>query len=122
MRPVLRRLHTWSKGTAADDGAGVCASGDDISADAARQVKSSVRIAVYLMRIVIAILRRLLILGLIGAAAWAAYRYTSQPPTELVLTGIVTTDEIVVSPQIGGRIAQLLVKEGDSSRATSCWR
>ena len=65
------------------------------------------------MRIVIAILRRLLILGLIGAAAWAAYRYTSQPPTELVLTGIVTTDEIVVSPQIGGRIAQLLVKEGD---------
>ena len=61
----------------------------------------------------IAILRRVLILGLIGTAAWAAYRYTSQPPTELILTGIVTTDEIVVSPQIGGRVEQLLVKEGD---------
>ena len=61
----------------------------------------------------IAILRRVLILGVVGAVAWAAYRYTSQPPTELILTGIVTTDEIVVSPQIGGRVEQLLVKEGD---------
>ena len=111
MRPVLRRLHTSPKG--ADDGAGVCASGNDTSADAATQVTSQVRMAVYLMWIVIAIIRRLLILGLVGAAAWAAYRYTSQPATEIVLTGIVTTDEIVVSPQIGGRIEQLLVKEGD---------
>ena len=123
-RPSLRRRQASSKGTAADDGAGVCASGDDISADAARQVKSCVRIAVYLMRIVIAILRRLLILGLIGAAAWAAYRYTSQPPTELVLTGTVTTHEIVVSAKIGGRIQRLAGERGRQDEGTSwslCW-
>ncbi len=34
----------------------------------------------------------------------------------LVLTGIVTTNDVVVSPQIGGQIAQLLVKEGDTVR------
>jgi HlyD family secretion protein len=65
------------------------------------------------MWIVIAILRRVVILGVVAAGVWAVYRYTSQPPTEIVLTGIVTTDEIVVSPQIGGRIERLLVKEGD---------
>ena len=53
--------------------------------------------------------RRLLVLFLIGAAAGAAIWYSSRPPTALVLTGIVTTDEIVVSPQIGGRIERLLV-------------
>jgi len=31
-----------------------------------------------------------------------------------VLTGIVTTDDVIVSPQIGGQIEQLLVKEGDA--------
>jgi HlyD family secretion protein len=30
-----------------------------------------------------------------------------------VLTGIVTTNDVVVSPQIAGRIAQILVREGD---------
>jgi len=34
------------------------------------------------------------------------------PP--LVLTGIVTTNDVIVSPQIGGQIAQLFVKEGDA--------
>ncbi len=32
---------------------------------------------------------------------------------EIVLTGIVTTDEVIVSPEIQGRLQQLLVKEGD---------
>jgi multidrug resistance efflux pump len=31
----------------------------------------------------------------------------------IVLTGIVTTDEVIVSPEIQGRLQQLLVKEGD---------
>ena len=31
----------------------------------------------------------------------------------IVLTGIVTTDDIIVSPEIQGRLQQLLVKEGD---------
>jgi HlyD family secretion protein len=34
-------------------------------------------------------------------------------PTPLVLTGIVTTEDVIVSPQVGGQIGQLLVKEGD---------
>jgi len=66
------------------------------------------------LRNVAAILRRLVILAIIAAAGVAVYRYTTAPPTEVTLTGIVTTDEILVSPQIGGRIAQLLVKEGDT--------
>lgn len=32
----------------------------------------------------------------------------------LVLTGIVTTDDVIVSPQVGGQIGQLLVNQGDS--------
>jgi HlyD family secretion protein len=32
----------------------------------------------------------------------------------LVLTGIVTTNEVIVSPQVAGRIERLLVREGDS--------
>jgi multidrug resistance efflux pump len=61
-----------------------------------------------------AVLRRVLVLAVVAAAAAAAYRYANTAPTELVITGIVTTDEILVSPQIGGRLAQLLVKEGDT--------
>jgi HlyD family secretion protein len=33
--------------------------------------------------------------------------------TDLVLTGIVTTNDVLVSPQIGGQVAQMLVSEGD---------
>jgi multidrug resistance efflux pump len=43
----------------------------------------------------------------------AADAYWSRRPATLVLTGIVTTDDVVVSPQIAGQIAQLSVKEGD---------
>ena len=32
----------------------------------------------------------------------------------LVLTGIVTTNDVIVSPQVGGQIGRLLVSEGDS--------
>jgi multidrug resistance efflux pump len=34
--------------------------------------------------------------------------------SDLVLTGIVTTDDVIVSPQIAGQVTELLVKEGDS--------
>jgi len=60
-----------------------------------------------------AILRRLIILVLVAAAGYGIYWYATRPPSELVLTGIVTTHEVVVSPQIGGRIERLLVNEGD---------
>jgi HlyD family secretion protein len=57
--------------------------------------------------------KRLLILALVAGLAAAAYYVYSRPPSALVLTGIVTTHEVVVSPQIGGKIDQLLVAEGD---------
>src|SRR5580765_1134362 len=62
-------------------------------------------------------LRRLLVLTLLAAGGWAGYRYASRPPTSLTLTGIVTTNDVVVSPQIGGRLDQLLVAEGDTVKA-----
>jgi len=41
-------------------------------------------------------------------------RHLALTPTPLILTGIVTTHEVIMSPQVGGRVSQLLVKEGDS--------
>src|SRR3954470_8792226 len=58
-------------------------------------------------------LRPLLILLVLGGLGYAAYRYLGRPPTELVLTGIVTTKDVVVSPQISGQIRELRVVEGD---------
>ena len=46
-------------------------------------------------------------------AAGAYYVIVSRPAV-LVLTGIVTTNDVVVSPQIAGQIGRLLVKEGDT--------
>jgi HlyD family secretion protein len=54
----------------------------------------------------------LLFVILLGATA-AAYAYMNRRPTSLVLTGIVTTNDVIVSSQIAGQISQLLVKEGD---------
>jgi HlyD family secretion protein len=59
-------------------------------------------------------LRRLIVLLLLAGGVGAGVWYYNRPPTALVLTGIVTTHEIVVSPQIGGRIDTLLVDEGDT--------
>src|SRR5262245_12631177 len=39
----------------------------------------------------------------------------TRPPREMVLTGIVTTDEVMVSAEILGRVQRLLVKEGDAT-------
>ena len=59
--------------------------------------------------------KRLLVLVILAAAAGAAaYAYTRMPAPALVLTGIVTTNDVIVSPQIAGQISQLLVNEGDS--------
>jgi HlyD family secretion protein len=64
-------------------------------------------------------IRRLFVLLLalvLIAGGIALYRVLSRPK-EMVLNGIVTTHEVNVSPQIQGRLAQLLVKEGDSVKA-----
>ena len=53
------------------------------------------------------ILRPLLLLALVAGAGY--YWYTRRDPGDIVLTGIVTTHEVVVSPQIAGRIDKLLV-------------
>jgi HlyD family secretion protein len=58
-------------------------------------------------------LRRLLAPLALLAIAGAAYYYTSRPPSTLTLTGIVTTNDVIVSPQIAGQIQQLFVTEGD---------
>src|SRR6185503_10709358 len=56
--------------------------------------------------------KRAVIILLVLAAAGAGYFYWNRPPDALVLTGIVTTDDVIVSPQIGGKIDSLLVTEG----------
>jgi multidrug resistance efflux pump len=58
-------------------------------------------------------LKRLLPLVVLLAIGAGLYWYSNRPVTSLTLTGTVTTNEIVVSPQIGGRIQKLLVDEGD---------
>lgn len=42
------------------------------------------------------------------------YWFTRNRNGGLVLTGIVTTDDVIVSAQIPGRLARLLVREGDT--------
>jgi len=51
---------------------------------------------------------------LLAAAGGVAYYFGHARPAPLVLTGIVTTNDVIVSPQIGGQITQLLVNEGDA--------
>src|SRR5262245_41925352 len=58
------------------------------------------------------LVRIAVILLVLGAAVFI-FRYVNRPPTSLTLTGIVTTNDVVVSPMIGGQIRQLLVSEGD---------
>jgi HlyD family secretion protein len=61
--------------------------------------------------------KRLIPLILLVAAAAGAYYYWYTRPVPLVLTGIVTTNDVVVSPQIGGKISRLLVDDGDAVKA-----
>ncbi len=51
---------------------------------------------------------------LVLAAGAATYAYRRMAPPALVLTGIVTTNDVIVSAQIAGQIGQLLVTEGDT--------
>ena len=62
-------------------------------------------------------MKRILPLLVVLAIGGGAYWYFNRPVTSLQLTGIVTTNDVVVSPQIGGRIDTLTVKEGDSVKA-----
>jgi len=53
-------------------------------------------------------------LVLLAVLAAGIYYRLSRPPQKIVLTGIVTTDEVIVSPEIQGRLERLWVKEGDT--------
>jgi HlyD family secretion protein len=46
----------------------------------------------------------------VATTAWVIHARSGA----LVLTGIVTTDDVIVSPQVTGQIGQLLVNQGDS--------
>ncbi len=58
--------------------------------------------------------RLLLGLGLAVVVGAGAYAFTRSRPATLTLTGIVTTHDVVVSPQLSGAVSRLLVTEGDS--------
>src|SRR5215831_3740328 len=58
-------------------------------------------------------MRRLILLLVLAGGAAAVY-YSMRPSSgPLILTGIVTTEDVIVGPQVGGLIGRLLVKEGD---------
>ena len=61
-------------------------------------------------------MKRKIILIILIAAVLAIGSYFLFHPgrREIVLTGIVATDEVIVAPQIQGRLQQLLVREGDT--------
>lgn len=63
------------------------------------------------------IMKKLLPLLVVIAAGVGAYVYAGRTPAVLVLTGVVTTNDVVVGPQIGGRVDALNVKEGDTVSA-----
>jgi len=55
----------------------------------------------------------LIFILILAVIAGVIYYATTRQSSEIILTGIVTTDEVIVSPEIQGRLQQLLVKEGD---------
>ncbi len=62
--------------------------------------------------------RLLLLIPALALAAGAFYLYRQMNrPEPMVLTGIVTTHEVNVSPLVQGRLDRLLVKEGDVVKA-----
>jgi HlyD family secretion protein len=59
---------------------------------------------------------RAIIIGAVVLAAGATVVILTQPG-QLVLTGIVTTNDVIVSPQVTAQLTKLLVKEGDTVQA-----
>jgi len=57
-------------------------------------------------KLLLPIVAVILVAGIVAYAKWSQ-------PTALELTGIVTTNDVIVSPQISGQISQLLVNDGD---------
>ena len=62
-------------------------------------------------KIVLPVLMALLVFGVV------VYYKAVTRPQPVVLTGMVTTNDVVTSSQIQGQLAQVLVKEGDTVTA-----
>jgi len=61
------------------------------------------------------IARRIILIVLALALIAGGFGYAlTRTVAKIVLTGIVTTDEVIVSPEIQGRLQQLFVREGDA--------
>jgi HlyD family secretion protein len=58
--------------------------------------------------------RKFAILIAVVAIVIAIAVVLNRPPHQITLTGVVTTDEVIVSPEIAGRIEKLLVSQGDT--------
>jgi RND family efflux transporter MFP subunit len=58
--------------------------------------------------------RIILIVLVLALVAGGIYYALTRTAAKIILTGIVTTDEVIVSPEIQGRLQQLFVREGDS--------
>jgi multidrug resistance efflux pump len=58
--------------------------------------------------------RRVVLVVCALAVVAGAFAFTRPRATTLVLTGVVTTDDVVVAPQVAGRLGKLLVREGDA--------
>ena len=54
------------------------------------------------------------LLALVLIVSGGAYYLLRARSSDLVLTGVVTTNDVIVSPLISGQIEKLLVKEGDT--------
>jgi HlyD family secretion protein len=63
------------------------------------------------------LLRLAIVILLAGIVAAAVYYAVTREPRQIVLSGIVTTDEVIVAPRMQGRLQQLLVKEGENVSA-----
>jgi RND family efflux transporter MFP subunit len=57
--------------------------------------------------------RRFVIFIVLVVVGVILYVVFNRPPNEIDLTGVVTTDEVIVSPEIEGRLEKLMVDEGD---------
>jgi multidrug resistance efflux pump len=57
------------------------------------------------------------LLALLIVVAGIAYYAATRPVRRLMLTGIVTADDVIVSSEIQGRLQQLAVREGDTVKA-----
>src|SRR5437016_13194805 len=60
-------------------------------------------------------MKRLILLLIVAVGALGAYYSMRRPPGPLVLTGIVTTEDVMVGPQEGGQFGRLWVREADKA-------